>query len=416
MAKSTLSRCGFCNRARNEVKNLVSGSDDGPFICDRCIRDSAKALEVQALADKAQGEAPLKKPKEIKALLDEHVIAQDRAKIDMAVAVYQHYKRRDATKSGLVPEGIEPQKSNILLMGPSGTGKTELARTVAKMLNVPFYVGDATRLTQAGYVGDDVETILQGLVQAADGDVERAQWGIIFLDEIDKLARKSGRGATGYRDVTGEGVQQALLKLLEGSNVVVPQGMGRQVFANSPSTSINTSNILFIGAGSFAGIEEVIEKRVNKSSSIGFGAVDRKKLSLTDVYSQVTEEDVLEFGMIPELMGRLPIITTVLELTEEEMVRILTEPKNALVRQFQALYQMDGINLQFDEDALKAIGREAKRRPTGARALRSIIEESLRQYSFDLPSDPSVTSIRVTEDTVTKKGSAVIVRKQVAAG
>jgi ATP-dependent Clp protease ATP-binding subunit ClpX len=415
MAKTTIARCGFCGRPRNEVKNLISASDDGPFICNRCVEQSSKALLSAARDEAAKAEEPLRKPREIKALLDEHVISQEKAKIDVSVAVYQHYKRRDAIKRGLSPEGVDPQKSNILLMGPSGCGKTEVARTVARMLNVPFYVGDATRLTQAGYVGDDVETLLQGLIQAADGDVERAEWGIIFLDEIDKLARKTGRGATGYRDVTGEGVQQALLKILEGSEIVVPQGGGR-ILLGAPVQTIKTNNILFIGAGSFAGIEEVIEKRVNKSAGIGFGAGDRRKLTLSEVYSEVIEEDVLEFGLIPEMMGRLPIITTVLELTEGEMVRILTEPKNALVKQFQALYQMDGIDLQFDESALRAIGCEAKKRPTGARALRSIIEDVLRPYSFDLPSDPSVRSIRITEEVVTKKAPAIIVRQEAATG
>lgn len=773
MPKTPIARCGFCDRPRNEVKNLISGSDDGPFICNRCLEQGFKALQASAQQEEGANDPPLPKPREIKAILDQHVIAQERAKTDTAVAVYQHYKRREAAKKGLVPEGIDPQKSNILLLGPSGchrkgqkvlmfdgsfkvvedvrvgdllmgpdstprrvqelhhgteamveiipnkgvpwvvnkghiltlvrtsrsvgksgkrpkryrpvsettdvwldeylkwsrtqksihklfrvgvtfepgpalpldsyflgvllgdgclcrrvgvtnidpevvaevyaqakkfklhisiegegttsatyhlsgkhgggngrgpeqnpiqvilkgldlfgcdsgskfipflyktassedrlnllaglidtdgdykdtdncyyftsksyalasdftfvarslgfaaylkptrkcdqngtwgdyfrvtvsgevdripvrvqykkarrrqqpkdvlrvgfktrelppdeyfgfvldgdhryllddftvthnTGKTELARTVARMLRVPFHVGDATRLTQAGYVGDDVETLLQGLVQAADGDVERAQWGIIFLDEIDKLARKSGRGATGFRDVTGEGVQQALLKLLEGASVVIPQGNGKMVISGAPTNVIDTSNILFIGAGSFSGIEEVIKNRVNKTAGIGFGAGDRKKLTLSEVYSQVTEDDVLEFGLIPELMGRLPIITTTLELSEDEMVRILTEPKNSLVKQFEALYQMDGISLQFDEGALRAIGREAKKRPTGARALRSIIESVLNPYSFDLPSDPSVTSLRVTEGVVAGTEPAVVMRKTAA--
>jgi ATP-dependent Clp protease ATP-binding subunit ClpX len=414
MPSKSIPRCGFCGRPRNEVKTLISGSDEGPYICNRCVEQSAKAIIENAAKEAASKEEPLKKPREIKAILDQHVIAQEKCKTDVAIAVYNHYKRREAAKSGCIPEGVEVQKSNILLLGPSGTGKTEVARTVARMLNVPFHVGDATRLTQAGYVGDDVESLLQGLIQAADGDIERAQWGIIFLDEIDKLARKSGRGATGYRDVTGEGVQQALLKILEGSQVLVPRGMGKMMIAGGPAgDAIDTSNILFIGAGSFAGIEEIVEKRVNKHAGIGFGAQDKHhKLSLSDIYTQVNEEDVLEFGLIPEMMGRLPIITSTLELTEDEMVRILTEPKNALAKQFVALYAMDGVDLQFDEAALKAIGREAKKRPTGARALRSILESVLRPYSFDTPSDPTVAAIRVTEDVVDGKGQAVIVRKE----
>ncbi len=412
----SLPSCGFCGRPRNEVKSLVSATgDNGPFICDRCVKQSYQAITTAAQREEAVKEAPLPKPREIRGILDDHVIAQEKAKTDISVAVYEHYKRREATRMGTqLEEGVEPQKSNILLLGPSGTGKTEIARTIAKMLRVPFYVGDATRLTQAGYVGDDVETLLQGLIQAADGDVERAQWGILFLDEIDKLARKSGRGATGYRDVTGEGVQQALLKMLEGSKVVIPQGHGRMVLSGTPQNVIDTSNVLFIGAGSFAGIEEVISKRVNKSAGIGFGAADRKKLSLSEIYSQVTEDDVLEFGLIPEMMGRLPVITSTLELNEEEMVRILTEPRNSLVKQFRALYSMDGIDLQFDEGALRAIGREAKKRPTGARALISIITSVLQPYTFELPSDPTVTSLRITEETVTK-GALAIVMHRVAA-
>jgi len=410
---TTTHKCSFCNRPRNEVKQLIAASDQGPFICNRCLKESWSAIQVAEAQATNRAEEPLRKPVEIKALLDQHVIGQDKAKTDMAIAVYNHYKRREAQKKGMVPEGIEVQKSNILLMGPSGTGKTELARSVARMLNVPFYVGDATRLTQAGYVGDDVESLLQGLIQAADGDTERAQWGIIFLDEVDKLARKSGRGATGYRDVTGEGVQQALLKLLEGSKVVVPRGMNsKMVIAGGGGADvIDTTNILFIGAGSFAGIDEVVMTRINKGSGIGFGTSERKKVEKTDVYTAVTEDDVLEFGIIPEMMGRLPILTTTLDLTEDEMVRILTEPKNAIIKQFKALFAMDNVDLQFDDGALRAIGREAKKRPTGARGLRSIVEAILRSYSYEAPSDPSIEAIRITEDVVNGTAKALVVRK-----
>ena len=406
--------CGFCNRPRNEVKALI-GNDGGPYICNRCLEDGHKAFTHSQKAETqvAAKEEPLRKPLEIKALLDDHVISQNKAKTDLAIAVYNHYKRREAVRRG-IDLGVEVQKSNILLLGPSGTGKTELARSIAKMLRVPFFVGDATRLTQAGYVGDDVESLLQGLLQDADGDLERAQWGIIFIDEFDKLARKSGRGATGYRDVSGEGVQQALLKLLEGSKMVVPRGMGARSGMSMQGDVFDTTNVLFVCAGSFAGLEEVIEKRVNKGAGIGFGAREAKRLTRTDVYLQATEDDILDFGLIPELMGRLPVLTTTLELTEDEMVRILTEPKNAIVKQFQALFSMDGIDLQFDDGALRAIAREARKRPTGARALRGIVEAVVRPYSFESPSDATIKAIRITEDAVTGAGQAVMVRHEKA--
>lgn len=742
-SSSATARCSFCNRPRNEVKQLIAASDNGPFICNRCLKDGWTAIQVAETQQNQKREEPLRKPIEIKALFDQHVIAQDKAKTDISVAVYNHYKRREAQKKGMVPDGVEIAKSNILLMGPSGchrrgqlilmydgslkevervqvgervmgpdstprtvlelhtgteemveiipnkgapwvvnkghiltvfeydkglvdvslrewlgwsekrrtesklvrvsvdfplsekalpiepyflgvllgdgslaphvrvtsadseivaavracaqdfglrvnsyekaatsardyvlagtkgkrnpvaealdslglwgsrsgnkfipqsyltasredrlallaglidtdgcyrgkslcfdftskseklsrdvaflsrslgfaaypqhftkdgttyfqmnisgdietipvkverkkararhengrdvlrvgfttrelppeeyfgfvldgdhryllgdftvthnTGKTEIARSVARMLNVPLHVGDATRLTQAGYVGDDVESLLQGLIQAADGDIERAQWGIIFIDEIDKLARKSGRGATGYRDVTGEGVQQALLKLLEGSKVVVPRGVNKMQMDGADV--IDTSNILFIGAGSFAGIEEIVEKRLNKGAGLGFGTSERRKVEKSEVYLNMTEDDVLDFGMIPEVMGRLPVLTTTLDLTDDEMVRILTEPKNAIVKQFRALFEMDGIDLQIDEGALKAIGREAKKRPTGARALRSILEAVLRPYAYELPSDPTVKALRITEDVVNGTAKALVVRE-----
>ncbi len=284
-------------------------------------------------------------------------------------------------------------------------GKTQLARTIAKNLGVPLYVGDATKLTSAGYVGDDAESLIQGLIAAADGNIERAEWGIIFIDEGDKLARKSGRGATGYRDVSGEGAQQALLKMIEGSKVQVPR------LDRSGYDMVNTENILFIFGGSFAGIEEIVKARINKESRMGFGAQGRRELTDTEIYQAIEEVDILEFGIIPELLGRIPIHTSVLPLTEEAMVQILTEPKDALVKQFQALFGMDEITLEFEPEALLAIGREAKSRPTGARALRSIVERVLKNYAYESPSDPEVRAIRITEDVVTKGSEAIVVRE-----
>lgn len=429
MAEEEL-RCDICNRLRNEVRSLIAAAlhkRGEVTVCDRCVGEIMGAMEEESRSRKkgTPKEEPLKKPREIKAFLDQHVIAQEQAKRDVAVAVYNHFKRRNRALAAQIEtaDSVEIQKSNILLLGPSGTGKTELFRAISRMLKVPFYVADATKLTQAGYVGDDVESMLQGLLQAANGDPEKAQWGIILIDEIDKLARKSGRGASGYRDVSGEGVQQSLLKLIEGSVVNVPRGMGRggmtitSIGADGTVKSsidmLDTTNILFVGAGSFAGIEEVVERRANKGSRMGFGSggdTSRRKLETTDVYSEITEEDILEFGIIPELLGRMPVRTSTLPLTDEEMVRVLTEPKHAIVKQFRALFAYDGIELAFEQEALLAIAKLVKARPTGARALRTVVEGVLRPYSFDAPSDATIASITVTGETVTG-GPARIGRK-----
>ena len=409
---TSMAKCSFCGRPRNEVKSLV-GNADGPFICERCIGSAHKALQADAVKTQAKKEEPLKKPMEIKEFLDQFVIAQDRAKTDMAVAVYNHYKRREAFKTGFVFAGgpVEIDKSNILLLGPTGTGKTHIARAIARMLNVPFHVADATRLTAAGYVGDDVESLLQGLLRAADGDVDRAQWGIIFVDEIDKIARKSGRNQSGFKDVGGEAVQQALLKIIEGGKVAIPREMGqRMVGAGTATEVIDTTNILFIAAGSFAGIEEEVTQRLNKGASLGFGATSRAKHTPTEVYAAITTDDILEFGMIPEFVGRIPVLTSTYERSEEDMVRVLTEPKNSIHRQMQALWAMDGIDLQFDPEALRAIARLAKKNPTGARALRGIVEGCLAKYAFTAPSHPNLKALRVTEDTVAG-GPAILVEK-----
>lgn len=406
-----MKHCGFCGKAQYEVKRLISAPNDGANICNACVDDCVDALRGAREKTPSAAKKTLVKPMEIKAFLDGHVISQDAAKTDIAVAVYNHYKRRDTARRQrvLASKGVEIDKSNIMLMGPTGSGKTELARSVAKMLGVPFYLADASRLTQAGYVGDDVESMLQGLIADAGNDIERAQWGIIFIDEIDKLARKSGRNASGYRDVTGEGVQQALLKLIEGSKVHVPRGSGR-TGTGAPTDVFDTQNVLFIATGSFAGIEECVQKRINERAGVGFGAQHRQKLTEGGAYAAVTEADVLEFGIIPELMGRLPVLTSTLPLTEAEMVRVLTEPKNALVKQAQALFAMDGIDLQFQPEALAAIARDALRRPTGARALRSILESILKPYAYRLPSDPTVRQLVITKEAVEQKAEAEVIR------
>jgi ATP-dependent Clp protease ATP-binding subunit ClpX len=398
--------CAICSRPENEVKQLVELTKGGPCICNRC---TTTAFGLVGATPKAKDEdKPLPKPREINAYLNDYVIGQNAAKVAISVAVYNHYKRREALKRGKTFD-VEIQKSNILIMGPTGSGKTQIARTLAKLLGVPFFVGDATKLTQAGYVGDDVESLLQGLLTACGNDPEKAQWGIIFLDEIDKIARKSGRDGSGYRDVSGEGVQQAILKMLEGSEVRVPRasknGMGGEY------DILDTNNILFICAGSFAGIEESVRRRKNSGASLGFGGTERKKHTEGEVYLSVEEDDILDFGLIPELLGRIPVRTTTIPLTEEEMVRILTEPKDAIVRQFQALYDMDDIDLQFDEEALKAIGQEAKTRPTGARALRGIVERILTPYSYDCPSDPTIKGVRITKEVIDGTGEAAIMRE-----
>jgi ATP-dependent Clp protease ATP-binding subunit ClpX len=417
MADGRLQRCSFCGKAANEVKHIITAKREepgGPAICTMCMDTFQSVLAQRGRREVATNkEEPLKKPSEIVTYLDEYVIGQEKAKIDIALAVYNHYKRRQVLLSGKPicvevdgkPEPVEIEKSNILLLGPTGSGKTHIARAIARLLNLPFYVADATKLTQAGYVGDDVESMLQGLIVASDQDIERAEWGIIFIDEFDKLARKTGANASGYRDITGEGVQQALLKLLEGSLVSVPRGMGAKVIAAgiSSSDTMNTKNILFIAAGSFAGIEEDVDRRVNKGSSLGFAGTERKRYDpkdKTSVYLQVTEEDVLEFGIIPELLGRLPVLTTTIDLTEDQMLEVLTKPKHSIMKQFRALFALDNIDLQFEDEASRMVAREAKKRPTGARALRSIMEKILQPIGYSAPTDPTLAAIRITPAVV----------------
>lgn len=368
--------CAFCNKPKNSVPNLVKGSQPGVAICSLCVETITQILKSPQKSESTQGP---KSPRDLKAILDRHVIGQEQAKVDLSVAVYQHFKRREAGPSS----GIE--KSNVLLLGPSGSGKTEVARTLAKHLSLPFYKGDATKLTQAGYVGDDVESLLHGLIASAKGSVEEAQWGILFLDEVDKIARKSGKASSAHRDVGGEGVQQALLKIVEGSQLLL-QKRGRdgwEVF--------DTSQVLVIMAGSFAGIEEVLAQKRGKG--IGFGATVEAPGARSGVYGSITQEDLLTFGVIPELLGRLPVLTTTYPLTEADLYRILTEPENALVKQKKALFKLDGIDLDIPEETLRHWAKEASRQETGARALRGLVEKTLAPLAFEHCGREGVTQV-----------------------